>query len=870
MARDELLYTNRNSESGAFAAALAAHRSRLDSDASHASQGQNVLVFHGMGGLGKTALSQRLLEWAEGRLPAIEGWGPRPETHVDATVRIDLKGGDGKIHPAELLYTLRRQLGAYRSSWPCFDIAFATYWASIKPGVDFPVGTEEDRDFKNAVLATAGAVFEDSLPKEFDWPSTAAQVAGLLFGSLWSLFDRRIRRLPGVPDDYEDLLKDLRVLATPDDPRPDLVERMVGLLLSDLAAADESPLIVVFVDTFEKLDLDARREGEELLNRIAWSLHSMLFVVTGRSALRWARLDGHTLPHRGGKVWPLLTVPPGSIEPRQHSVGSLTETDSCAVLEHASRRHGLGLDDTLIRRIAHSSGGNPKYLEIAIEVAITYVRNDEAVTEAAVTGSLESMVAMLFDGIPADEQRVLRIVALLGSTDAKLAAAVVGYDHGAAQRALDRSLVSPSESDSTQFTMHDSVREILLDAGYSVANGWADDDWISAGTRALEHVHIRWQQSIEAYRDAVRDEDYSAIASTADRALRDYAIAMRIVCAVPAGIGAPKFAVYGDWVTEALVFGPSIAGLSAHVPARSRTDLGAAILLFLAGKDITLPREEREASLQRLAGVPLPIARVGSRHLAYLYAGGSEWDRSLAQWDRLISERPNAPKFSQRQRAYTLISARRYRQVHDEPSWSDDEIRPRLRGRIRYDHGKPKELLEWSASRLTSGVDSMNLKDHLELAGAHLARQALIRGASAGEVDAMRLRAEAAGHEAALQDALLAGILIGHGSTSTALDLIERTDRDRSARRIAGRTALARTALAYLDDDQAAMENLWREASESAEPRTRLWIPVECLLHSRGLVLPDVPAEWIGPYEDVVTRWVALWENWRLRRLTET
>jgi hypothetical protein len=589
--------------------------------------------------------------------------------------------------------------------------------------------------------------------------------------------------------------------------------------------------------------------------------------VTGRNALKWAKLEGSALPYRGKRRWPLLQVPAGQIEPRQHNVGSLTEGDSCAVLQHASTLHGLALDPNLISQIATSSGGNPKYLEIAIEVAITYVANEEPITKAAVTGSLESMVATLFDGIPADEQRVLRIVALLGSTDATLAAAVAGHDEGAARRALDRSLVSPSESDDTHFTMHDSVRDILLDVGYSVSNGWTHRDWISAGTRALEHVHARWTVSIGEYRAALRAEDASAIALWADRALRDYAIAVRIVCAVPAEIGPPQFPVYGDWVTEGLVFGPSIAGLSAHVPTGSRTDLGAWILLFLAGKDISRPRAERETALLRLAEVSHPIARIARRHLAYFFDGACEWDRSIQQWDRLIEERPHQATFTRRQRAFTTIQARRYRQVSSEPGWADEDTRRRLRARVRYDHGKPKELLAWADSQLDRGIDTMNLKDHLELAGAHLARKSLTRGASVGEVEAVRVRAEAAGHESSLQDALLSGILIGSGSATTALDLIQRTDQSRSAQPIAARTALARSAIAYLQNDQAGLEEVRIDALRMTGPRTRAWIPVECLLASYDLALPDVGGQWLEPYEEVTARWMSIWETWRARHL---
>jgi hypothetical protein len=63
------LFTDRESESQAFETALARFRQRMDSAEQIGVARHNVLTFYGMGGIGKTALSERLEAWVNHDLP---------------------------------------------------------------------------------------------------------------------------------------------------------------------------------------------------------------------------------------------------------------------------------------------------------------------------------------------------------------------------------------------------------------------------------------------------------------------------------------------------------------------------------------------------------------------------------------------------------------------------------------------------------------------------------------------------------------------------------------------------------------------------------------------------------------------------------
>lgn len=72
------LFTDRESESKAFKTTLANFRRYVDTDREVGVARHNLLVFYGLGGIGKTALSERLEAWVNYDLPLVNGWAPLP------------------------------------------------------------------------------------------------------------------------------------------------------------------------------------------------------------------------------------------------------------------------------------------------------------------------------------------------------------------------------------------------------------------------------------------------------------------------------------------------------------------------------------------------------------------------------------------------------------------------------------------------------------------------------------------------------------------------------------------------------------------------------------------------------------------------
>src|SRR5437660_1397923 len=123
------VFTNRLSEVEAFAVGLRGVREERQplpgavEDLSHPRR--NVLVFYGMGGIGKTTLSRELQRrFDKGLLDGAEH-------------RVSLRVDFGELSALDLEATLLRMRGclaALGGKWPTFDLAMAAYWERKHPG----------------------------------------------------------------------------------------------------------------------------------------------------------------------------------------------------------------------------------------------------------------------------------------------------------------------------------------------------------------------------------------------------------------------------------------------------------------------------------------------------------------------------------------------------------------------------------------------------------------------------------------------------------------------------------------------------------------------------------------------------------------
>lgn len=868
------LFADRVSESTAFATALAAHRRRLD-EPGESPVGRNVLVFHGHGGIGKSELSRRLSEWV-GPDDIDTGWGPRPATAVAATVRIDLHGSEGRIDGARELASLRMQLGRWRASWPLFDVAFASYWAQTHPMDPLPVvrGDESDGGFLQATLESIAALADErGLLIDDNGASAALSILGpVVARRLAETIVGRFRSRLGItpPHGYAELFRRCSSQPTPDDPRPDILADLARLLSYELARMPAQPLVVVFIDTFERLALDERRAGESLLNRVAYAMANVLFVVTGRNHLTWSDAEGHALPHRGPDRWPLLVS--GAIdEPHQHALAYLSHDDALLVLRSYRDLLSVDIADDDLERLADTSGGLPEHLRL-IGHALAARRGDgRPVVADDLPASFDDLVLLLLDDVPDEaERRAIRAAALMPVCSAPLVAAAADVDEGDAERALRRPLFVPGgDTDGTR-TMHDKVRAALRSSGTHVPGGWSPADWRRAGTRAVEHLRSERVALTDQYQQAMTSTDAAAQAHATHQLLRTIGTAISIVCEVDAEVGpstpgkvGTASDAYVDWLSAALVRGPSVAGLRPYTPAASKTAYGRDILDFIEAKSRDIPHETRFDIHRRLFAESPQLSWLAGRHLGYALSNAGRWDESLAVFDELLARRPDND-FVRYQRVLRLVVARRFRQAETELGTLGGSNQERMALRLDF-HGRarPEPFLRHLTEHVVRERAAGALKDALESEGIIARLGAFVLPGEPGLVAPdLRSRAEFAGHDVALRDALVAQVMTT-GRRDDDTERLISIDRARNDGEIGVREALVRAADAFAGGRADDLHELHAEIALAQQPRNYQWIPVEFLLESEGLPLPEQPTEWLAPREVNLKRWRRHWHRWR-------
>ena len=432
--RDDL-FTNRDNESRLFSDALTDFRRLLDEEVDAGTARWNVRVFHGVGGIGKTALSARLEAWIKGHLLHDDPWGPVPPTDVAATIRIDLHGSAGEVDLAAVLVALRSGVARLRRRWPVFDLAFAAYWSAVRPGEALPSLQGRD-ELANAVVDTIHDALGD-LGSLAGLPGVATG-GGLAIRAIRKLIEhvrrqRDIRLGVEAFDGFESFILRCADEPSPMNPSFKLVCEIAGILSWELASTKPCPLVVVFIDAAERLTLDARRTSEAYVSSLIYQMPNILFFVTGRDKLDWHNETRSDLPYRGTWTWPGLS-PSMRQNSHQRMVGSLSRHDARTFAIRGRDQLDLPVTDQVIDELVTASAGLPQYLELARQVAISVksARDRRQVTPSDVTGSLGSLVRRVLDDVPEDEQRAIRGAALFRTFNLDLMTAAADVDYGCA------------------------------------------------------------------------------------------------------------------------------------------------------------------------------------------------------------------------------------------------------------------------------------------------------------------------------------------------------------------------------------------------------------------------------------------------------
>ncbi|AZM54549.1 ATP/GTP-binding protein [Streptomyces sp. WAC 01529] len=500
-------FTNRQAQWAFAMAALTEHLRQVDNPAFDAADLEaprnNVVVFHGIGGIGKSTLSRKLeasltdpvqrpAQWAA---PA---WG---QARI-LPVRIDLARAASPDFEKVVL-SVRLALAAVGRPLPAFDVALRRYWEHQHPGSPL-------EDFLNR--SGLGTRFGKALPQQMQsvladiaqmlmLPGTVGSAIGQVTGALVGALRER-RQTVGALADCARLVDLLE--SEPDLDSLSYYPHLLGFELARLPAGKRvTP--VILLDSFEEVGDRTHRDFERLLQRLVWLMPNAFFVITGRSRLQWAdeALQGQ-LDFTGPAAWPGLAAHdirqagpefPALGRERQMLIGDFSLEDCDDYLGRRLSADGRPLISDAIRTvIAQRSHGLPLYLDLSVMRFLELRRSGRTPQPADFDHDFPALIARTLSDLTAPERHVLRSVSLFSSFDITLATRAAGLPQQApALRLTERPFVRETPFGLWPYHLHALIRTTIRDADDQTDDRWSPADWQQAVTRSLAALGEQWR-----------------------------------------------------------------------------------------------------------------------------------------------------------------------------------------------------------------------------------------------------------------------------------------------------------------------------------------------------------------------------------------
>ncbi|MFF2351835.1 tetratricopeptide repeat protein [Kitasatospora sp. NPDC058115] len=481
------VFTNRVDEVAAFNRSVESLCRTLDeaevSPVVDRGQGRrNVLTLYGVGGIGKTTLSQEL----ERRLLADAAAEGRDDV---VAVRVDLSE-DGACDIENLLMRLRAGLGQLGSRWQAFDLALASYWVRAHPG-------ETLQDFLDSSPALRRASRSVGLGDQIAESVRQVDPAGL--GGLAGLAHRAaLATYRAVRDRVREgrLLAHCELFAELVEAEADYetLSYFPYLLAWDLdhlprrGRPARRPTVCVFLDTFEVVNGRADRTVERLIQRCVYLMPNVLFVITGRNRIDWADAAvGGELDFTGPQCWPHLHFSNDTVEPRQHLVGYLSESDADSYLREALvRDREPAMAEEVRRRIIAGGQGLPLYLDLSVSHFAALLARGGQPSATDFGGSFTAVATRSIRDLPRKERDLVRTAALTDRVGAELLrAGQPGVPDGSVARFLRRPFLMHDDAYALPYSLHAALRHAIVEADRTLPDGWSDRDRTEVAARLL-------------------------------------------------------------------------------------------------------------------------------------------------------------------------------------------------------------------------------------------------------------------------------------------------------------------------------------------------------------------------------------------------
>lgn len=288
-----------------------------------------VLVFYGVGGIGKSRLQKELINMAHHRNESI------------TQITINFHEASHRDEMEALVWFRQQLINKTGMSFKKFDFAYAIYWKIMNPNVDMKTTKKNLPFLEEGNFITEVITQFDNLPVVQWIPKSVKFIEGIvnqrdLIQNWWNKEGQfQLITLKNMPlDELKNSLKDYWA--------DDVTEW--------LSLHDEK--IIFYYDTYEALWEKERSVGnfeerDDWIRELIIQLQELpiLHVITGREKVTWGKIDTE---------WDEVLD--------QHLIGELAKNDSKSFLS------ACGIEDKKIQQIIiEASSGLPYYLDLMVD-----------------------------------------------------------------------------------------------------------------------------------------------------------------------------------------------------------------------------------------------------------------------------------------------------------------------------------------------------------------------------------------------------------------------------------------------------------------------------------------------------------------------
>lgn len=389
-----------------------------------------VLVYYGIGGVGKSSLIRKLAQYTK-------------EQEINYII-YDFDEGTNRRN---VILRLKNMLKNQGFSFPLLETA--EYLHAQKSGTSMEQEAEEKKEgLDNPYVGILVSAVDMVVPGVSIATSIMQCAADKLVDKekAGKFFDRFCEKyFFGKEDSLKKQIKGMKELEA-----SELLEHFADYFCTDLASAmeDRKTPLVIFLDTYEMLVNTYNTSGWSvsadawLRDKIVANIPGIVWVIGGRERLGWDKFD----PDWEGV--------------EQHLLGDLSFEDASEFLAYA------GVEEKEYHEYIYKiSGGIPVFLDICVDLYWQYKDSKREISKEIFLGSPEMLIERYLRYMDKDEKQIAQLLAYLASWTDEEAIQVGGlvipnFDEEDYREFIGHTIIR-KDDDGMRYFMHSSVQRVI-------------------------------------------------------------------------------------------------------------------------------------------------------------------------------------------------------------------------------------------------------------------------------------------------------------------------------------------------------------------------------------------------------------------------